>query len=63
MRVWEIIFTEKNKIMGNAIFEKILVMAMLSHAEEKEKEREMLTEKNWEAIKSCSQDFTEGRQS
>lgn len=47
MRVWEIIFTEKNKIKGNAVFEKILVMAMLSHAEEREREREILTEKNW----------------
>ena len=38
MRVWKKIFTEKNKITGNSVFDKILVMAMLSHTEEKERD-------------------------
>lgn len=30
MRVWEVIFTEKNKIIGNSVFEKILAIALFN---------------------------------
>lgn len=50
MTVWEIIFTEKNKITGNVAFEKILVTAMLSQLEGKKTDN--LIKRNSWAIKS-----------
>ena len=58
MTVWEVIFTENNKVIGNPVFEKILAIALLKQTEENT-DAEYPT---W-VTKSCCQTFTERRQS